>query len=46
MSVCNGASSVKTIDEKYCSAQCCVGPDAKVLQVGYKYVRSHHRRKK
>lgn len=45
MKVSNGAFSVKTTDEKYFSAQC-VFPDAKVLQVGYMDVRSHHRRRK
>lgn len=42
MSVSNGAFSVKITDD----AQRCVGPDAKVLQVGYMNVRSHHRRRK
>lgn len=45
MKVSNGAFSVKTTDEKHFSAQC-VCPDAKVLQVGYMNVRSHHRRRK
>lgn len=46
MSVSDGAFSVKITDEKHFAAQRCVGPDAKVLQVGYMDVRSHHRRRK
>lgn len=46
MSVRDGAFSVKITDERYFAARRCVGPDAKVLQVGYMNVRSHHRRRK